>query len=395
MSGPIMRGRPTWIEVDLAAVRSNLGVLRDVAGPGVSILGVVKSNAYGHGLVEVARTLSGQGIEFLGVSNLDEALVLRESGIQTPILVLGPIEEGALPEIIGKRICPTVVTPGRVKELQALAAKYGEEICVHVKVDTGMGRLGVRLESAQDLIRQVSEARGLRCEGIYTHFACADMDMDFTRVQIEHFQKLLSALGREGRQIRHVHSANSAATLRWPWTHFNMVRPGLALYGLRPGPLPEAARYVSRLKPALSFKTRISGTKFMKRGESISYGRTQVLRRDSWVGILPVGYADGYPFAAAGRAQVLIGGRRVPVLGRITMDLMAVDLGSQPLAGPGEEVVLLGRQGFERLGAEEFATWAHTIPYEIVCGWSHRLPRHFVGAEEASGHALTAQSSVL
>ena len=369
MSRHPTRHRPTLVEVDLEAIRHNVRWLRP---PGAELMAVVKADAYGHGDVPVARAALEAGASWLGVALVEEGLALREAGIAGRILVLSEIPRGAEAEALRADLTPTVYSAEGVEALARASAAAGRQVGVHVKLDTGMHRVGLwPPEDAVELCRLVL-ARGLALEGLWTHFASAESDERTTRGQLERFLRAVRAVREAGLRPRLLHAANSAATIRFPETHLDLVRPGAAIYGLAAGPgLAEG------LRPAMTLRSRVSFVKRLGAGEPLSYGHRYRLERDAWIATVPVGYADGYPRSLSNRAEVLIRGRRHRVAGTVTMDQLLVDCGEHRVA-PGDEVVLLGAQGEERITAEELAEHAGTIGYEIATAISARVPREYV-----------------
>jgi alanine racemase len=357
------------VEVDLDAVRHNV---RRLKPDRAELMAVVKADAYGHGSVEVARAAIGAGATWLGVALVEEGIVLREAGIQAPILVLSELPRGAEEEAIASDLTPTLHTDEGLAALGASAAAVERRIAVHVKLDTGMHRVGLwPPEAAPAFCRRVVDA-GLVIDALWTHFASADSDEVTTRAQLARFLAAVDAVRAEGLAPRILHAANSAATIRFPESHLDLVRPGAALYGIEAGPgLAEG------LVPAMTLRSEVTLVKRLAVGERLSYGHRYELSRDAWVATVPVGYADGYPRLLSSRAHVLIRGKRHPVAGTVSMDQLLVDCGDEEVA-PGDEVVLLGEQGGERITAEELAEIAGTIGYEIVTGVSGRVPREHV-----------------
>lgn len=370
MSRHPVRYRPTVVEVDLEAIRHNV---RRLKPPGAELLAVVKADGYGHGAAAVARAALEAGASRLGVALVEEGIALREAGISAPILVLSEAPPGAEDELVAHDLTPSVYTPEAVRALGAAARRAGRRLPVHVKLDTGMHRVGLwPPERAVELCRAVLE-EDLELEGLFTHFASAESDPATTRAQLERFLAAVAAVRAAGMSPRLVHAANSAATILHPEAHLDLVRPGAAIYGIAAGPgLAEG------LRPAMTLRSRVSFVKRLEAGERVSYGHRYRLERPGWVATVPVGYADGYPRALSNRAEVLIGGRRHRVAGSVTMDQLLVDCGDHAVA-PGDEVVLLGAQGEERITAEELAERAGTIGYEIVTAISERVPREYVG----------------
>ena len=369
-------GRPTWVEVNLTEIRANFGILRSFLGKGVRIIAVVKADAYGHGAVPVAHCLEKAGAEALAVAILEEALELRRAGIGLPILILNGFWPGEEEEIIRQDLTPAVYREDMVLQLAREARRLKSPARYAVKIDTGMTRMGVPYEQAGEMIRRCLAQEWVRCQGLYTHFSSADEPgHPANPLQIGRFKQSLAALPPDPLQRTCNHMANSAGILGFQQAWCDAVRPGLLLYGVNPltGPIPLA------VQPALSFKTSILQIKNVKAGTEVGYGGTYRVPGDSRVAILPVGYADGVCRLLSPGGNVLLHGRRVPVAGRISMDLTAVEIGDVPEARAGDEVCLIGRQGDEEITAREFAGWCSTIPYEVLCRIGNRVPRVYSG----------------
>ncbi len=365
--------RPCWAEVDLDALRANFRKLQSHVNKSVGILAVVKANAYGHGIIPAARVAISEGAVYLGVSSLEEGVQLRNAGISTAVLILGslyPFDNFSV--LFEKKLTPTVASVETAAALDRLAIDRNEKIPVHLKIDSGFGRIGVSLANALSFISEVSAMRGLVLEGIYTHFASSDVDSEYTETQTRAFMSVIDRAAHNGVKPRYVHLANSSAVLRIPLTHGSLVRPGLAFYGIPP--YPGAEKEVA-LKPALTWKCRVIFLKSIAKGSSVSYARTWIAKRPSRIATLAMGYADGYPRLLSNKGMVLIKGHRAPVLGRVTMDMTMVDVTDIPDCHVGDEVVIIGEQGNERIRAEDIALSAQTNPYEIVCGISDRVQR--------------------
>lgn len=371
--------RPTWVEINLDNLRHNLMEIRRIISPATKICAVVKADGYGHGAVEVAREALASGASYLAVAFLDEAMELRESGITAPILILGFTPEKQFDKIVEYNISQTVYSIESAATLSEYAIKRSKKAKVHIKIDTGMSRIGFCPESCTtDDLTQLFSLEGLEIEGIFTHFARADeRDKSFTNQQYESFTKTVKAIEQEGFRIPIRHVANSAAILQYPETHLDMVRPGIILYGLAPS--DEVPMSIIHLKPVMSFKTRVSHVKILPKGRAISYGGTYITQRRSVIATLPVGYADGFSRLLSSKTQVLIKGQRAPVVGRICMDQCMVDVTDvQGSVSIGDEVVLMGDDGGDKITAEEIARLMGTINYELVCGISKRVPRVYI-----------------
>ena len=365
-----MKRLPTWLEIDLDRLDRNLEHVQRWVGDDVGILLTVKADAYGHGAVQVSHAAQSR-VSLFGVATVDEALELRDSGIKTPILILSPILETEVPVVVRHGFGITL-SGGEFAE--SIARQNTAPIPVHIEVDTGMGRTGVMEEDAFDEIRRIAAMKAVRLEGVYTHFPVSDSDPDYTREQVTRFLDLIARLRAAGVIIPMVHSANSAAVDGVRESHMNLVRPGLLAYGLHPsGEKPGVD-----VEPIMSWKTRIVRVRRVPKGKSISYSRTFVTTRDSLIGVVPVGYGHGYPFHLSGKGMMLVSGRRVPIVGRVTMDMTMVDLTELPeTPRAGDEVVLVGTQAGDALTFHDIAAWGDTIPYEVMCGISKRVPRSY------------------
>jgi len=361
--------RPTWAEIDLGNLKHNFEQIKKRLNPQTKIMITVKADAYGHGLIQVSRKLVSCGVDFLGVASIDEGINLRKKGIGLPILILGLVLKKDIAPLFAYRLIPTVCDEDLADALNKKARSLGKKVNLHIKVDTGMGRIGVLPQDTLKLVRHIHKLKFLNLEGIFTHFPFADMNKDFTLYQIGLFNKLVSKLNREGINIPLVHSANSMAVIDYKNSHFNMVRPGLVIYGLYP-----KQNLKINLKPVLTLKTRVIFVKRVPKGYGISYGHDYVTKRATTIITLPIGYGDGYPRNLSNQAPVLIKGKRFKVTGKICMDQMMIDVGNFPVK-IGDEVVLIGSQGKNKITAEELASLSGTIPYEIVCGLGSRIPR--------------------
>jgi alanine racemase len=374
--------RPTEARIDLTALAANYRRLREVIGPDVGVIAVVKADGYGHGAVPIARMLEGLGVRGFGVATVEEGVELLEAGVRTTVLVMGAAFGRDHEEVVARGLVPMVGDPGDVERF-ALAARKRDvtRFSLHVKVDTGMTRLGVTTVLLSDLLRQAALHPSIRVDGLATHFACADEpDPSTTEQQLERFIRSLDQVRAMGGDPQVIHAANSAAALRFPKTRFDMVRPGICLYGATGGPdVPDPG-----FEPVMSLHTRINALREVSAGTRVSYGGTFTTQRTSIIATLPMGYADGYPRALSNRAQVLVRGQRAPILGRVCMDLCMVDVTEVEGVRIGDPVTLLGRHpDGGSLGPEELADWAETISYEILCGVSKRVPRIY--PEESGG----------
>ena len=368
--------RPTWVEVDLSAIANNTRRIKSLVGERTHVLISLKADAYGHGALKVARTVLHNGASMLGVATVSEATPLREAGISAPILVFGYVPFWQMRDAIRQNVTVTLYASESAQVLSRAALALGKVVKVHLKVDTGMSRLGIlaeRIEEIVTLAREITELPGLQLEGLYTHFAEADAaDRGSIQRQLARFKNVLQRLEGEGLRPPIVHASNSAATISEPEARFDMVRPGIAIYGLNPSaeiPLPAGFR------PALSFKTQVSQVKLIPAGEKISYGGTYTTERPTLIAVLPVGYADGFRRGPQNWGSVLLHGQEAPLLGRVCMDQCMVDVSAIPQVRMGDEVVLIGRQGGASLSAECVAERLGTINYEVVSEILARVPR--------------------
>jgi len=378
---PVITNHPSlplrcWAEIDLAALERNLHHIRASLPPHIRYVAVVKADAYGHGLQQVAGRLMHAGADLFAVANITEAALLRELGPGWPILLLSPL----LPDedrFVGEYdVAATVSTLDEVARLEKASRSARRAISVHLKVDTGMGRLGVWHEEAPALVRRISDSKDLRLAGIFTHFASPDDDAAFTEEQRRRFLGVLAEcrLDRVPPEKLFIHADNSAGIETMPgMSPFNAVRVGLLQFGVLPHPSSFLAKV--QAEPVFSFHTRIGIVKRLPAGTTVSYGRTRRLSRDSTIAVLCAGYGDGIPRAVSNRASVLIKGVRCPVLGRVTMDQTIVDVSDVPGLASGDEAVIVGRQGADEISIGEFSRWAETIPWETLCSVTKRVPR--------------------
>ncbi len=360
----------TWIEVRLNRLRQNLEALKVHAGSSSQIMAVVKANAYGHGLREIAKALSGQAA-FLGISSLREALELKDQGVETPIFIFGRLLSDEMPAAIAQGFTLSVSSFEEAKEISDLSLSFSHQTPIHIKVDTGMGRLGIPFGHALSSVQKISQLDGLIMDGIYTHFPIAENAGLFTQQQLNDFTHLIESLEEAGIHFRYRHAANSAGTIHVRNSHLNLIRPGIMLYGI----YPDASLQDSiRLAPILSLKSRIINVKRLRAGDSAGYGRDFIAKQPTTIAVLPTGYSHGYPFTASNRAEVLFNGKKYPLAGRVSMDYITINLGDD-MARPGDEVTLIGEDRGQVILAEDLARWARTIPYEIVTRLLPSLPR--------------------
>lgn len=364
-------GNSNWLEIDRSAIANNLQKIKELTS--VNVMAVVKANGYGHGISEVAKIAGESGASYCGVARVDEALELRRTGIDTPILVLGHTSSDRFVEALGNDVSITIFQPEQMDALSSAVSQTGKPGTVHVKVDTGMSRLGATPPVAFQLVQTLANLPGINLEGVFTHFACADVPgSGATEKQEKQFRDLLAELDSAGIRPPLAHAANSAAALTRPSSHLDMVRIGIALFGMPPSaqvPLPDG------FKSPLEWKAQLCAVFSLPPGRGVSYGHEYVTKGHETIGVVPVGYGDGYRWIQAN--EVLIRGVRVPLVGRVCMDQVIVKLDRIPDAKVGDEVVLLGTQGEETITAYELAQKWGTINYEVTCGLSARVPRFY------------------
>ncbi|MEM9728734.1 MAG: alanine racemase [Myxococcota bacterium] len=362
--------RPTRAEILLGAIAHNLRTVRDAVGD-VRILAVVKADGYGHGIVPVSRKLQREGVDGFGVALAEEGLELRESGIDRAILVLNGIHGGAHREVIAAGLTPVLYELGEAAAFHAVAA--GRPVDVHLKIDTGMGRLGVPFETLIDFLAALRSYPSIRIVGLMTHLSTADEDPEFVAYQLGCFTKADGLVRRYGHEPVVRHAANSPGLFRHPEARYDWVRPGLALFGY-----PGAQTIDAPLRPAMRWRTEVIRLRVLRPGETVGYGRAYVAKTDTRLATIPLGYGDGLLRSASNRAEVLIRGVRCPVVGNVSMDLTTVDVSTVPDVSIGDEVLLLGTQGEESLDARDLAAATGTIPYEILTNVSRRVPRLYL-----------------
>jgi alanine racemase len=395
--GAMGRGnsRPAWAEIDVAAITHNTRVLSELVRP-AQLCAVVKANGYGHGAAAAARAAMAGGAIGLAVALVDEGVDLRQRGVRGPILLLSECGPDAVDAAMANQLTPTLYTAGGVELFSAAAQRLGQRKSVHVKVDTGMHRVGAPVAEVPALLRAVADDPLLVFEGLWTHLAVADGesadDRAFTLGQLASFDGVLTDLDRNGALPNLVHAANTAGAVAYPTGRYNMVRCGIGLYGYLPGDAVTAAAAAAgaTLQPALSLRARVTSVRTLDEGARPSYGRLRPLPGRSLVATVPLGYADGVPRALFTKGySVLIGGRRRPLAGMVTMDQIIVDCGDDTSVRPGDEVVLLGRQGDDEITADEWADLLNTISYEVLCGIGPRVPRVVVNAPEPTGGSMS------
>jgi len=367
--------RPTRVDIDLTALRHNLQQIRSFCTAGQSVLAVVKADAYGHGAVEVSRTLEAETVEQFAVATLEEAIELRAAGIKKPILVFGGCYAGQEAEFVRQQLTAAVFGLADLQRLKSFGADNGRAFPVHLKCDTGMGRVGFLPTDIPQVIDAVSSGAGIEVLGLMSHLACADeLDLPTTAQQLETFRRIIGQLSTAGINPPHIHISNSAGLAAWDVPEANLVRAGIMLYGGYP-----AKEFETRLdlQPVMTFSTRIAQLRILDAGTGISYGHTYKTRRPSCLAALPVGYADGYNRLFSNSGEVLIGGQRAPVVGRVCMDWIMVDVTDIAAVAVGDRVVLLGSDGHQTVSAEDWGEKLGTINYELFCRIGSRVPRFF------------------
>ncbi len=364
--------RPAWIEIDLARLRRNFEIIFSDKPAHVALLSVVKDQAYGHGAATVARTALDAGASYLGVATLGEALELRQVGVHAPILIFGERPPDQYEDCVRQHFTCFVNSESAARDLARVARRVGKEAPVHVEVDTGLSRYGVRWEHALDVISAVAGTPGLRLEGVMSHFAMSDEeDKSFALLQLDRFRQVLDGMDRLGIRVRYRHMCNTGGFLDLPQAHFDMVRLGILPLGVYPS---QVCRRIPGLEPVMTVKTRVAVLRDLQPGDFVGYGMHYRATERRRIAVLPVGYGDGYP-RVRNRGEVLVRGRRAPVVGGNAMDAMMVDVTSIPEVQPWDEVVLLGRQGKEEISVHEIARWKGTVSYEVLTNWSWRLRR--------------------
>ena len=375
--------RPTYAHIDLDAVAANFRAVRSVLGGDAApeIIAVVKANGYGHGAVQVARALEAAGAPMLACADIEEGVELRQGGVRVPVLVFGALSVSDLDGVFSYQLTPTVSSPFAARALREAATRRQTRVGCHLKIDTGMNRLGFRHDNLGETLRDVLKAPGLAVEAVYTHFATAeDTDHPLFEQQQRRFEAAVRAASSLGASPRMIHAANSAALLRDRATWYDAVRPGLLLYGALPGAL---GRDVG-LRPAMTLRSRIVAVKGMRVGETAGYGGRCPVDRPTTIAVVPAGYADGLDVRLAGRGEVLIRGRRVPIVGSVCMDSITIDVTGLDVS-PGDEVILLGHDDRQRIDAGEVAETIGTVPHEVLCRIGTRIERSYGGKQAVSG----------
>lgn len=364
---------PTYATVDLSALTHNLTQLRGLLSTGCEIMAVVKANAYGHGAVEISRSLMTEGVVRVAVVSLDEGIALRAAGITIPIVILGPLFPEQIRDAIAHRLTPVISDRSLLQTLAQATASLATTYPIHLKVETGMGRLGLATDELLNLIDSGQLPASLRIEGLMTHFADADgPTTGQTEQQLTLFQSVVNGITARGLSIPLIHAANSGAAVRYPHSHYSLIRPGIMLYGYHTLP---ASIPAPDLKPVLSLRSCIAQMRTIQTGGTISYNATFVAKRPTRVAVLPIGYADGFNRRLSNRGEVLVHGRRARIIGLVCMDMVMIDVTEIPEAAVRDEVVLIGRQGADQITAADLAEWTGTIAYETLCAIGPRVPR--------------------
>ena len=374
----------TWAEINLDAIEENYREIRKITDKSAKIMAVVKADAYGHGYLEVAKTLENEGVDAFAVALIEEGLQMRKSGFRQPILVLGAVPEEQYASAIQNHISLTVFSYDVAEKLSRLACALGIDVNIHIKLDTGMSRIGYVVgdghdEDVVDEIMRINALDGIVIEGIFSHFSTSDeKQRDYTLLQFKRFTDICDSLEKKGLKRCNRHIANSAAIMMYPEMHLDMVRPGIILYGLYPS--DEVDRNVLRLKPAMTLKAKITHIKTLERGRGVSYGKEYITDGCVRLATIPIGYADGYVRAIAKEGRVLAGGEKVKILGRICMDQCMIDVTNVNNINVGDEVVLFSDSG---ISADDVARWIGSINYEVLCLVSKRIPRIYMKGGEA------------
>ncbi len=372
-----MHSFSAWAEIDLSAIEHNLRVISSIISPKTKVMAVVKADGYGHGAVPISKFLLNKGIEFFGVARIEEAIELREGGISVPILILGYTPFDQIKEAIEYNLIQTLYTKEQARDFANVCKKMGKRLKCHIKVDTGMGRLGFVAISQNTInktvedIEEIKRIKELDVEGIFTHFAKADSDKEYTELQLRRFLDLLDRLEKRGITFSIRHAANSAGLIHFPKAHLDMVRPGIMLYGVYPS---QESKKLIRLKQVMTLKAKVAMVKEVGPGFCVSYGSTYATSSSTKLATVSIGYGDGYPRALSSKGKMLIKGKKVKVVGRVCMDYTVVDVGDLDVK-IGDEVIVFGEDGCENISVEEIAKQCNTIGYEILTGITKRVKR--------------------
>lgn len=371
--------RPTRAEISISSIKNNLDVVKNITGPSVRIMAMVKSNAYGHGILEISETLLESGADCLGVAYLEEAVYLRNSGITAPILVCGAINTDQIDDFLKYSIQITSSSKDKSAAISSSAVRLGKTAKVHLKIDTGMERIGVHWYNAEKFIEHACNLPGLEIKGVFSHLAKADSDKDFTNTQISRFKKIIRFMENNGICPEMVHLSNSAGIMRYPEAHFNMVRPGIMLYGYNPfGYGQNKGEYENNIRPAMSLKSKVAYFKVCPENTGISYNHTHLTEKNTRIITLPIGYGDGYSRLLSNRGIVGVRNRIHPVVGNICMDQLMVDIGPEGTAYNGDDVLMFGEMDGIKIPLETLCDRIGTITYEFLCNISARVPRIYV-----------------
>ena len=367
---------PTIASVDLTALVHNLTQFRSTLAPGCDVMTVIKANAYGHGAVETAKTLIRQGVSRVAVVSIEEGIALRQAGINAPIVILGPVFPEQFPDLFGHQLTPVVSDAGMLPKLAQAASSLHTPYPIHLKVETGMGRLGLTQDELANCFGSQGFPRTLQLEGLMTHLADADGPAtDITQEQLTRFRQAIGIVTASGVRVPLIHAANSGGAVRFPEAQFSLVRPGIMLYGYHT--LPKSVP-VPELKPVLSLRTSIAQIRTVQPGRTVSYNGTFTAKQPTKIAVLPIGYADGVSRRLSNRGSVLIHGQRAPIAGLVCMDMLMVDVTKIAGVAVGDEAVLIGAQGSDRITADDIANWTGTIAYEVLCTIGPRIPRQYL-----------------
>jgi len=378
--------RPAWTEIDLGRLRHNLQLIRRDLPRDVKLLAVVKDEAYGHGALDVARVAVGEGAWGFGLSTLEEAMVLRDAGITAPLLLLGERQEAELEWCVAHDLTVCVNEPHTIRALARIAANFGKQVPVHVKIHTGMSRYGVRWDEALPLIERIVAEKSLALEGMMTHFSQSDeTEKTFANLQFARFGEVLRALEQRKISVKLRHTCNSGGFLDLPQAHLDMVRVGILLYGVFPSLV---CRKIPGIEPVMSVKAKIAAIQKLKPGEVVGYGMRYTATSERRIAILPIGYGDGFP-RVRNEGCALIHGRRAPIIGGIAMDALMVDITDIPQAQMWDEAVIMGRQGGEEITVRDIAKLKNSVTYDVLTGWRLRLQRRAVNAEKQNKTRIT------
>lgn len=379
LTHPAYCNRPTRAEISIPNLLNNFAIVRSLVAPHVKIMAMVKANAYGHGIVRISQELINAGVDYLGVAYLEEALFLRQHGITTPILVCGAINTEQIPEFIDNDVAITSSSIDKSKAIDDAAKKLGKKALVHCKIDTGMERIGVHWYNAQKFINETLSLPNITVIGIFSHLAKAESDAEFTLQQIQRFEEIVGYMHKHNMCPQYVHIANSAGIINHPQSHFTMVRPGIMLYGYNPnGYNPNIVFNGRKLQPVMSLKTKVSYFKVVPPNTGISYNHLYTTKKQTRVVTLPVGYGDGYSRLLSNKGEVIIRGKRYPLVGAVCMDQIMVDIGPDGTAFNGDDVLLFGQMDGYSIPLELLCQKIGTITYELLTNISPRVPRIYI-----------------